>query len=77
MNFTGGGRAGQQIDKTAPSRVYKYDENDCDLFVAIDSLNGDCYIIPIEDLKKWGTTKSLSRLQEYKENWELLVEKAK
>lgn len=73
VGFTGGGRSGEQISREAKSRVYKYTSKDCDILIAVDSNNGDCYIIPIEDIQQWGTTKSLSRLQEYKENWELLL----
>ena len=70
-NFTGGSRSGQQFDKKAPSRAYKYTKKDCDVLMIIDSNDGDCYIIPVKDLKKWGNTKSLSSLQEYKENWDI------
>lgn len=72
VTFTGGGRSGQQISRQATSRVYKYTAEDCDLILAIDSNNGDCYIIPIDDIKQWGTSKSISKLQKYKENWSLL-----
>ena len=71
VNFTGGTRSGQQISREAKSRKYKYTEDDTDIFMAVDSTNGDCYIIPVKDLLKWGDTKTLSTLQEYKENWEL------
>lgn len=76
VDFTGGGRSGQQINREASSRVYKYTSEDCEIFVAIDSDNGDLYIIPIEDLSEWGNTKALSRLKQYKENWETLRELA-
>lgn len=72
FDFTGGGRSGAQINRDVPSRSYKYTERDCDLFVGINSNNGDIYIIPINDLSQWGKTKSLSKLQEYRENWEYL-----
>ena len=72
VTFTGGGRSGQQISRQARSRIYKYTSDDCDLILAVDSNNGDCYIIPIRNIEQWGTSKSLSKLQEYKENWKLL-----
>lgn len=72
VNFTGGSRSGQQISREVASRAYKYTIEDCDLILAVDSNNGDCYIIPIDDIQQWGTSKSLSKLQDYKENWELL-----
>lgn len=73
VNFTGGSRSGAQISRTAASRKYKYTKDDCDIFLAINSNNGDCYIIPVEDLEEWGDTKTLSRLQKYKESWKTLT----
>lgn len=73
VSFTGGGRSGKQINRDVKSRTYKYTEKDIDILMAVDSRNGDCYVIPIKDLKKWGTTKSLSKLSEYKENWSILL----
>ena len=72
VSFTGGGRSGQQISRSVAQRTYKYTSKDCDLILAIDSSNGDCYIIPIKDIESWGTTKSLSKLQKYKENLDIL-----
>jgi len=72
LGFTGGSRSGQQIDRNATKRTYKYSKNDCDLILGINSHNGECYIVPIEDITKFGTTKSLSKLKMYKENWNLL-----
>jgi hypothetical protein len=74
-NFTGGSRSGAQINRNIASRTYKYNENDIDILMVVDSRNGDCYIIPVEDLEKWGNTKKLSQLQTYKENWDLLIKK--
>ena len=71
--FTGGVRSGEQVNRDVASRKYKYSKEDIDIFMAVDSRNGDCYIIPVEDLSQWGETKSLSALQEYRENWNILV----
>lgn len=72
VNFTGGSRSGKQIDKNAPRRTYKYTSKDCDVILAVDGRNGDCYIIPISDVKKLGNSKSLNLLGKYKENWKEL-----
>jgi len=72
VSFTGGGRSGQQINRSVASRTYKYSKRDIDLILAVDGRNGDCYIIPVEDIEKWGNTKTLVALQDYKENWEIL-----
>jgi hypothetical protein len=73
VGFTGGSRSGQQISRTVASRTYKYSSSDCDLILGVDSNNGDCYIIPTQDIQAWGNTKKLSQLQAYKENWSLLI----
>jgi hypothetical protein len=73
VSFTGGGRSGQQINRAVKSRTYKYTVQDIDVLMAVDSRNGECYIIPVKDLKKWGITKSLSTLGGYKENWKILI----
>jgi hypothetical protein len=77
VSLIGGHRSGKQIDKNAPKRIYKYSEKNCDIFIGINSHNGDCYIIPASHLKKWGGTKALSKLQDYKEKWQHLVDVAK
>lgn len=75
--FTGGGRSGQQISREVKQRTYKYTKEDCDLILILDGRNGDCYLIPIEDIKLWGTSKALSKLQNYRENWDILKRMAK
>ena len=52
IGFTGGHRSGEQISRKALSWTYKYTEKDCDLIIGINSNNGDCYIIPIQDIKE-------------------------
>lgn len=75
--FTGGGRSGKQISRDVKQRTYKYTKEDCDLILILDGTNGDCYLIPIEDIDKWGASKSLTQLQEYRENWDILEKMAK
>jgi hypothetical protein len=76
ISFTGGGRSGQQISRTVAQRTYKYTKEDVDIILAVDGRNGECYIIPIEDISQWGNTKALSALQNYKENWKILKQMA-
>lgn len=73
LNFQGGIRSGKQFDKKTKSRAYKYTKKECDIILGIDSNNGDCYIIPVEDIKKWGITRPLSKLEKYKENWDFFL----
>lgn len=72
LSFSGGGRSGQQINRAISQRTYKYSPDDCDIILGIDSNNGDCYIIPINIIGKFGKSKTLSKLGKYKENWNLL-----
>lgn len=74
VSFTGGGRSGQQISRAVAQRTYKYTANDCDIILVVDGKLGDCYIIPIKDIEKMGSSKKLSQLQQYKENWSILKE---
>ena len=77
INFTGGCRSGQQINRNVPSRAYKYTNKDCDLIIGINTNTSECYIIPIADIAQWGNSKSLSQLEFYKENWQILIDMAK
>jgi len=77
IGFTGGSRSGQQISRTVASRTYKYSAEDCDIILGVDGTNGDCYIIPVDDIQAWGSSKSISALSSYKENWNILIEVAK
>lgn len=72
LGFTGGGRSGQQISRQVAQRTYKYSPEDCDLILGIDSNTGECYVVPIGEVQKFGKSCSLKKLNSYKENWGLL-----
>jgi hypothetical protein len=72
VSFTGGGRSGAQISRTVGSREKKYTVDDCDIILAINSNDGECYIIPVVDITNFGKSKSLKSLEKYKENWGLI-----
>jgi|SRR3989344_5558481 len=72
VSFTGGGRSGQQINRAVAQRTYKYSATDCDIILAIDGRNGDCYIVPIVDIAQMGKQASLKKLAKYRENWDIL-----
>lgn len=74
--FTGGGRSGKQVSREVEQRTYKYSKKDCDLILVLDGTNGDCYLIPVEDIQQWGNSRALSQLQHYRENWDILKEMA-
>lgn len=73
ISFKGGFRSGKQFKDDMEDRSYKYTREDCDIILGVDSDDGLCYIIPIDDIKDWKQTKQLSQLQYYKENWNLLL----
>ena len=77
FSFIGGFRSGKQFKKDMEKRDYKYTIEDCDILVGVDSENGDCYIIPVQDITKWGRSKSVKQLVEYRENWNIFLEIAK
>lgn len=74
ISFVWGTRSWQQINREVKSRIYKYSEKDCDLILWIDTNNWECYIIPINDIKAWWNSKAISKLQNYRENWQILVD---
>ncbi len=76
VSFTGGGRSGQQISREVAQRTYKYTKNDCDIILVVDGRSGECYIIPIDDIQKMGTSKTLNKLVDYRENWDILKKMA-
>lgn len=73
FNVTRGSRSGQQINKNiAKTRLLS--REDCDFVVAVDSNNGDCYIIPediIEIIGNQNLTKSAVSV--FLEKWKLLM----
>jgi hypothetical protein len=77
IDLTGGSRSGKQISREVKQRTYKYTKHDCDLILGIDTSNGDCYIIPIEDTLKWKNSIDVKYLTEYKENWQILIDLVK
>jgi hypothetical protein len=45
--------------------------------LGVDSNNGDCFIIPVEDIKNWKDTVDFKHLAKYKENWDIFKKLAK
>jgi len=48
ISTTSGGRAGEQISRQAESREKPLSTQDCDWLIATTSMNGICWIIPVE-----------------------------
>ena len=77
FSFMGGYRSGKQFKKDMEKRDYKYTVDDCDILVGVDSANGDCYIIPVQDIADWGNSKQVKDLMAYRENWNIFLNIAK
>ena len=77
FSFIGGFRSGKQFKKDMEKRDYKYTADDCDILVGVDSSDGDCYIIPVQDLADWGTSKTVKSLEDYREKWSVFLDIAK
>lgn len=75
FDFSRGERSGAQIKRGAGiSRSRLLSHDDCDFAVAVNSINGDCYIVPEDVIEAIGNPKlSKNALADYKEKWELLM----
>lgn len=74
LSTSSGGRTGQQIDRTAGSREAPLSTSDCDFILGVQSLNGTCWIIPVEIVEILNR-KSLTFqfLPYFEEKWEIFV----
>lgn len=77
FNVTRGSRSGRQIDKSiGKDRTRLLSREDCDFVVAIDSNNGDCYIIPEDIIKIIGNNNlTKNAVSVFLEKWKLLMYK--
>ena len=72
LNVTCNRRSGEQF-KRGTGKTRKLNKEDCDFVIGVNSHNAECYILPINVISKWtGSSKSLTQLEKYKENWDLL-----
>ncbi len=73
-SFKARDRGGEGIDPSdASNKGRRVTKDDCDLYVAVDKQSGICYIIPISDIEGWDCNqKSILKLTEYKENWDII-----
>ena len=73
LKFIGGTRAGVNRTYKAGVKVYKYTEEHNDLILGVDEESLDLYLVPTSHTQKWGSSKSKSKLQAYKNNWDILL----
>lgn len=48
LSVTSGGRAGEQISRSVASRQRILSTEECDFVIGVQSMNGQCWIIPVE-----------------------------
>lgn len=53
-------------------KVFLYTKNEIDFFIGIDIINGDCYILPIEESSKFTSSIGKRKLEKFKNNFDLL-----
>lgn len=79
ISFKDRDRGGQGIDTHHERNIGKrITSEDCDIYVAVDKQVGMCYIIPMRDIDPWDDADidsvNVSRLEEYRENWNIISE---
>ena len=73
LRFIAGTRAGVNRIYISGVKTYKYTENDNDLIIGVDENSLDLYLVPTRHTQKWGSSKSKTKLQPYKNNWDILL----
>lgn len=73
LRFTGGGRAGVDREYKSDVKTYKYTPEHNDLIIGVDQNTLELYLVPTKFLELWGTSKSISKLKPFKNNWDILL----
>ena len=73
LRFIAGTRAGVNRIYISGVKTYKYSEKDNDLITGVDERSLDLYLVPTRHIAKWGNSKSKTKLQSYKNNWDILL----
>lgn len=73
LSFTGGVRGGVNRHYKSGVKVYKYTEKHNDLIIGVDGESLDLYIVPTRHIANWGTSRSKTKLQAYRHNWDILL----
>ena len=73
IRFVGGSRGG--IDRIYKPKVkeYKYTIAHSDLIIGIDKNTLDLYLVPTRFIEKWGSSRSVGKMQPLKNNWDVLL----
>ena len=70
ISTSSGGRSGQQISREAESREKPLSTEDCDWLIATTSMDGICWVVPVEFIEILGLMKLTIRdIDLFKEKW--------
>lgn len=73
VRFIAGTRGGINRIYKPKVKEYKYTTEHNDLIIGVDMGTLDLYLIPTRFIAKWGSSRSFSKLQPLKNNWDVLL----
>lgn len=74
LSLTGGGRSGQQINRSAGSRERVVSADDCDVLIGVHSLSGRCWIVPTEVIEILNRKSiNVDAFRDFDEAWHLII----
>jgi len=74
ISTSSGGRSGIQINKLAKSKEKPLNKDDCDVLIGTQSMNGLCWIIPIEVIMNLECKNLVfTQIVPFKEKWQIFV----
>lgn len=73
VKFIAGTRGGVDRIYKPGVKKYKYTTEHNDLIIGVDMENLDLYLVPTKFISEWGESRSFSKLQPLKNNWEILL----
>ena len=71
--FSAGSRGGVDRVYKSGKKTYKYTTKHNDLIIGFNQDTFDLYLLPTRYIKKWGTSKAISKLEPLKNNWDILL----
>jgi len=73
VSFHAGSRGGIDREYKSGVKAYKYTEEHNDVIFGIQKETLDVYVVPTRFIKNWGESRSVSKLQILKNNWDVLL----
>jgi hypothetical protein len=73
VKFTAGTRGGVDRIYKPDVKKYKYTLEHNDLIIGVDIDTLDLYLVPTKFIANWGESRAFSKLQQLKNNWDILL----